>query len=135
MTMTAQFRLLSGIPVIPVPFGNIREIAGPASAGVRGLFILEGVIRPGQCHDFHMHPRQEEVIYVKSGQIEQWIGEEKRILGAGDAAYVPPGIVHGAFNDGNTDAILIAIFGPAVGDGAENVDMSQEAPWNTLRRR
>lgn len=133
--MTAQFRLAKAIPVFPLPFGHIREIAGPASAGARNLFILEGVIRPGQCHDFHMHPRQEEVIYVKSGEIEQWVGEEKRILGPGDAVYVPPGIVHGAFNDGNADAVLIAMFGPAAGEGAENVDMSQQAPWNTMRRR
>jgi hypothetical protein len=35
----------------------------------------------------------------------------------------------------STGAVLIAMFGPAIGDGSENVDMSQQAPWNTMRRR
>ena len=68
-----------------------------------------------------------------SGRIEQWIDREKRILGAGDSAFVPPGVVHASFNVGDTEAKIIAIFGPCVGDGFEMIDMAGEAPWSNLR--
>jgi hypothetical protein len=57
---------------------------------------------------------------------------EKRILGAGDAAFIPAGVVHATFNGGG-EAHLLVIFSPCVGDGFEVVDVSGEAPWNGLR--
>ena len=92
-------------------------------------------IVPGEGHDFHLHPQQEEVIYVVSGQIEQWIGELKRVLGPGDAVHVPLATVHGAFTTGDTEAMLLAIFGPVVGYGFETVEMAAESPWKDLRRK
>jgi quercetin dioxygenase-like cupin family protein len=135
LTMTShEFRLATEIPMVPVPFGSIRQIVIPATTGARNLVILEGIIQPGQGHDFHQHPRQEEVIYVKSGSIEQWVGKQKRILGPGDAVLIPPGTVHASFNAGSSDAALLAIFGPAIGDGFETVEMAEESPWRELRR-
>jgi quercetin dioxygenase-like cupin family protein len=133
MTAT-HFRLATEIPWFPIPFGKLRQVVMPADTGSRQLVLLEGVIRPGEGHDFHMHPQQEEVIYVVSGQIEQWIGKDKRVLGPGDAVHVPPTTVHGAFNTGTTEARLLAIFGPVIGDGFDTVDMAAESPWKDLRR-
>ena len=42
--------------------------------------------------------------------------------------------VHASFNVGDGEAKILAIFGPAVGDGFETVDVSAEAPWNAMRR-
>jgi quercetin dioxygenase-like cupin family protein len=134
MTVT-HFRLASEIPWIPIPFGKLRQIVMPADTGARNLIILEGVVRPGEGHDFHQHPRQEEVIYVKSGRIEQWIGQEMRVLEPGDAVVVPPGTVHASFNAGSTEATLLAIFGPAIGEGFETIEMAAESPWKDLRRK
>jgi oxalate decarboxylase/phosphoglucose isomerase-like protein (cupin superfamily) len=88
---------------------------------------------PGKGHSFHKHPGQEEVMYVVSGKVEQWIDKKKRVLGAGDSAFLPPGVVHASFNAGDTDARVMAIFSPCVGDGFEMVDMAGESPWNSLR--
>jgi quercetin dioxygenase-like cupin family protein len=135
LTMTShEFRLAAEIPMMPVPFGSIRQIVVPATTGARNLVILEGIVQPGQGHDFHQHPHQEEVIYVKSGSIEQWVGKQKRILAPGDAVHIPPGTVHASFNAGSSDAALLAIFGPAIGDGFETVEMAEESPWRELRR-
>jgi hypothetical protein len=48
--------------------------------------------------------------------------------------FVPPGVVHGAFNAGQDEARVLPILGPSVGGmGIEIVDGSGEAPWNRLR--
>jgi quercetin dioxygenase-like cupin family protein len=72
-------------------------------------------------------------MYVVSGKVEQWVDRKKRILGAGDAAFIPAGVVHGTFNIGDDEARLMVIFGPCVGDGFEAIDVSGEAPWRGLK--
>ena len=66
------------------------------------------------------------------GQIEQWLDKEKQILRAGDSVFIPPGVVHAAFNVGDNEAKALAIFGPCVGDGIETIDVFNQAPWNSL---
>ena len=52
---------------------------------------------------------------------------EKRILGGGNAAFVAAGIVHAAFNTlAKSDARLLVIFSPCIGDSFEAVDVSGE---------
>jgi len=47
---------------------------------------------------------------------------------------MPTGVMHATFNVSIEDARVIAILGPCVGEiGAEQVDVSDEAPWNGLR--
>jgi quercetin dioxygenase-like cupin family protein len=73
------------------------------------------------------------VVYVVSGRIEQWVGREKRILGPGDSAFLPAGVVHASHNASDGPSRLLAIFGPCVGDGFTTVELAAEPPWNTLR--
>jgi quercetin dioxygenase-like cupin family protein len=70
---------------------------------------------------------------VADGRIEQWIDREKRILGAGDAIFIAAGTVHATFNVGDSDARVVVIFGPCLGNGFEAVDVSGEVPWRGLR--
>ena len=74
-------------------------------------------LAPGQAHAFHRHPAQEEVIYVLSGTVEQWVDRDMRVLGPGDACFIPAGMVHASFHAGDGDARILAIFGPSVGSG------------------
>ena len=131
--MSSQFRMREHIAPDHAPWGSSRWVSHPASTGARQLAALDASIAPGQGHDFHKHPAQEEVLCVIEGQIEQWIDREKRILGAGDAIFIAPGTVHATFNVGKTDARVVVIFSPCVGDGFEAVDVSGEAPWRGLR--
>jgi hypothetical protein len=79
-------------------------------------------------------PNQEELLYVISGRIEQWVDQEMQILGPGDSSFIPAGVVHASFNAGTDEAKVLAILGPCVGDaGIEQGDMSGKAPWNGLR--
>jgi quercetin dioxygenase-like cupin family protein len=95
---------------------------------------IEATFLPGKCHDFHLHPGQEEVIYVIEGTIEQWIEHDKRMLTAGDSVVIPADAVHASFNDGTEAAKILAILSPAVGeDGYGLLDVAGDEPWASLR--
>jgi quercetin dioxygenase-like cupin family protein len=132
--MPHKFILQADVQPTVMDFGHLSFLSHPSSTGAKHLTILSVSVRPGQGHDFHYHPTQEEVIHVLAGTVEVWVERERRILGAGDSVFVPPGVVHGAFNAGAEEARVLPILGPSVGDmGIEIVDMSGEEPWNTLR--
>jgi quercetin dioxygenase-like cupin family protein len=130
---SAQFIIADDIETMAVPFGSVRRLVHPGGMQAEQLVILEGSVKPGQGHDFHKHPGQEEVIYVLSGKIEQWLEKEKRILGPGDSVFIPAGVVHASFNAGTDDARILAIFGPSVGEGFETIEMADTSPWKDLR--
>ena len=115
-------------------WGELRWLSHPPSTGARHLTVIDVTLAPGKGHDFHRHPDQEEVIHVVAGEVEQWVDREKRVLYAGDSAFIPAGVVHASFNVGEGDAKVLAILGPCVGEiGYELVAVAGEAPWNTLR--
>jgi quercetin dioxygenase-like cupin family protein len=75
------------------------------------------------------------VILVVTGEVEQWVDRDKRILRPGDCAFIPAGVVHASFNTGENPAKIIAILGPCVGPiDYELVDAANDAPWRTLRK-
>jgi quercetin dioxygenase-like cupin family protein len=115
-------------------WGQLGWVSRPETTGAEQLVVLDVVLTPGGCHDFHKHPDQEEVLFLVSGTIEQWVGEEKQMLSAGDAAFIPKDTVHASFNDGAEGARLLAILGPCVGEaGYALVDVSSEEPWASKR--
>ena len=116
-------------------WGTLGWMSHPPLTGNKQLTVIDVELTPGNGHDFHKHPDQEEVIYVISGKVEQWLEQEKQILGPGDAAFIDAGVVHASFNVGEENAKLLAILGPCVGDiGYEIVVVADQAPWNSLRK-
>ena len=80
------------------------------------------------------HPRQDEVIVVVEGEIEQWLGQESRRLKPGDAVVIPADMVHASFNVSPGTARITVILGPCDGPiGYEVVDVFAEQPWASLR--
>lgn len=131
--MDGKFRLGEEVETQDVGFATLRMMCHPAATGARQLLMVDATFDSGQGHNFHQHPNQEEIIYVLSGRIEQWIDKERRVLGPGDAAFLPAGTVHASFNVGDGEARLLAVFGPCIGAGFETIDLAEEAPWNALR--
>ena len=132
--MTGTFMMSADTPPVEEPWGKLRWMSHPPSTNAGQLTVIEVNITPGNGHDFHKHPDQEEVIYCISGMVEQWLDRDHRILGPGDSVFIGADVVHASFNVGDTDAKLLAILGPCVGDeGYELVDVAQEAPWKDLR--
>jgi quercetin dioxygenase-like cupin family protein len=132
--MQGKFTVARDVEPETLDWGQLRWLSNPPATGARQLTVIDVTLAPGKGHDFHCHPDQEEVLYIVAGEVEQWVDREKRVLTAGDSAFVPAGMVHASFNVGDGDAKIVAILGPCVGDiGYELVDVSGEAPWNGLR--
>ena len=91
-------------------------------------------MEPGRAHMFHTHPNREEILYVISGQAEQWVGREHRILGPGDMALVQKGEVHGTYNPFAQPLVFLAILAPSEAAEPALVDVSKEEPWASIRK-
>ena len=52
----------------------------------------------------HMHPTQDEFIYVLSGRFDLWLNGKELVAEAGDLVRMPRGLPHGIFNKSDTDA-------------------------------
>lgn len=105
----------------------------PEITNAKDLQICRAVLPAGEGHNFHHHPELEEVIYVLEGEVEQWVGEEKQILKPGEVAHMGAGVVHATFNVSDRDAVILAILSPGSQEGPFLVDVSEEAPWASLR--
>ena len=131
--MAGAFRPAAELARESTPVGEQATVTGPAQ-GLQRITSIEARFDPGGSHAFHAHPNQEEVIYVISGRIEQWIDRERRELSAGDAVAIDAGTVHATFNDGDEPATILAILSPCVGDtGYEVVELADQEPWRSLR--
>jgi quercetin dioxygenase-like cupin family protein len=56
---------------------------------------------------------QEEVYFIVEGTCEMCLGEERRVVTTGQAAFIPPGVFHQLTNIGDTPARMIYVYGPA----------------------
>src|SRR5882724_3568732 len=102
--------------------------------GSKHLVIMDVTLEPGEGHDFHRHPGQEEMIIVKQGGITQYLEREPAQLGPGDSVFIAEGVVHASFNDGTVTAELQVVIGPSLGDEGYGLeDVSGEEPWASLR--
>ena len=132
--MTRTFTDSSEARCEQVPWGTLAWFSSPDSTGTKNLVVVEVRFDPDRVHNFHKHPNQEEVIYVLEGEIEQWVGTEKRRLRAGDSAFIGKNEVHASFNVSDRVAKILAILGPSIGqDGYELVDVAEEEPWVSMR--
>jgi quercetin dioxygenase-like cupin family protein len=103
--------------------------------GSKQLVIMDVTLEPGEGHNFHRHPGQEEMIIVKEGEITQYVEQNSTSLGVGDSVYLDEGVIHASFNDGGTTAHLQVVIGPSLGGetGYGLEDVSGEEPWASLR--
>lgn len=133
--MNGKFLFAEDVPVDTADWGQMGWISRPQETESKHITQLLVVLEPGCGHNFHLHPRQEEIIYVLEGEIEQWLETEKRTLKKGDAVFIGMGTVHGSFNVAADTARLLVVLAPSVTEGGyELVDVSGEAPWNGLRK-
>jgi quercetin dioxygenase-like cupin family protein len=115
------------------PWGPHDWLCRPELTEAEDLLLVRVHMPPGQAHKFHRHPEMEEIIYVLSGQCEQWVDREKKVLTAGQVAHIPKDVIHGSYNAGDDLLEFLAILSPAKCDGPVLIDMSEEEPWKSLR--
>ena len=108
-------------------------LSKPGVTEAEQLVLVRVYMPPGEGHQFHRHPEQEEIIYVIAGTAEQWVEEERRMLGPGEIAHIPRDVVHATFNGGDSTLEFLAILSPAHHVGPFAVDVFDEEPWRSLR--
>jgi quercetin dioxygenase-like cupin family protein len=115
-------------------WGVAGWVSRPELTGSRTMCVMDVTLQPGAGHPFHRHPDQEEIIWVREGRIEQWLKQESKELGPGDAVYIDKDVVHGSFTLGDEPAKLTVILSPTAGEGGyEVIDVFEEEPWASLR--
>lgn len=120
------------------PWGDMEWLCRPDIVAADKLLTVRVTMPPHHSHPFHIHPHREELIYVISGQAEQWVDQEHQNLNAGDTAHIPSGRVHGTYNPHNEPLVFLAILSPANlpeahATAEDPQDVSTESPWSTLR--
>lgn len=119
--------------VVESPWGPHEWLSRPGLTQADKLLLVRVRMPPKRAHQFHKHPEMEEIIYVISGLAEQWVDRQQRLLGPGESAHIPPNVVHGTYNAGDTDLVFLAILSPATSTGPALVDVHKEEPWRSLK--
>jgi len=112
-----------------LPWGPHEWLVRPDLTEGRDLLLVRVTMPPGEAHQFHRHPHQEEALYYLEGRAEQWVGEERRVVSAGEAVHVPVNEVHGTYNVFDEPCVFLAILSPGVHDGPGLVDVCRDEPW------
>jgi quercetin dioxygenase-like cupin family protein len=107
------------------------------ATGAKQIVVMDVKLEPGEGHDFHRHPGQEEMIIVKRGRITQYLERDSTELGPEDSVFIEEDLVHASFNESDEPAVLQVIIAPSLreGTGYGLVDVSAEEPWASVRSR
>jgi quercetin dioxygenase-like cupin family protein len=127
--------------IVPFADAEVEQLPGkthfwhckPGMVADTNLMFVRAQLPPGEAHRFHFHPNMEEILYILSGTAEQWIEKEKRVMKAGDAIYLPVGMVHGTYNIGAETLDFLAVLSPAKSEGPVTVEVSEQEPWKSLK--
>jgi quercetin dioxygenase-like cupin family protein len=118
-----------------LPWGPHEWLARAGLVQAEKLQLVRVTMPPHRAHRFHRHPALEELLYVVSGRLRQFVGRESRVLAAGEIAHVPTDEVHGSYNVFDEPATFLAVLSPAVFEGPALIDVSSEEPWRSLEPR
>jgi quercetin dioxygenase-like cupin family protein len=130
--MTNRFITKTEVEHADFPWCHVEWMSNAALTGAQQLLLVRAEFPPGEQHNFHLHPAREEIIYVLEGTAEQWVGQEKRLLGPGEMAHIPAGLAHATKNVGSVPLKFLAILAPSDAEGDFTVDVFDEAPWCSL---
>ena len=107
---------------------DLSQIEGRRYPARRRTQNLAGGVAPIQAKNFSMgnvtlapkggqvpwhNQEQEEIYFIVEGEGEMCLGEDRRAVKAGQAAYIPSGVFHQLTNTGSTPMRMIYVYGPS----------------------
>jgi len=104
MPVISGFGVLSGLSWEPINDKIERRVL----AGSQGM-IVWWKIKVGAHAAAHKHPH-EQIVWMIKGKMDFRIGNERRLMGAGDIAVIPGGTEHEGFFPEDTE--VVDIFSP-----------------------
>ena len=115
---TKEFWIDTETPWEDVGGGINRQVMGHDGK----IMLVKAKFEEGAIGQMHKH-YHSQVTYVTHGEFEMTIGEEVRMIKAGDSFYIPPHVMHGCVC--KVPGMLIDVFSPAREDflGHEQLDL------------
>ena len=112
------------VPTEPWRPGVQTRMLISALNGSSQLCMFEQWVAPGNGAPTHSHP-VEEVLTVREGEAEMWLGDERGIVKAGQSLIAPAGRMHGFRNSGavtlHIHAVLASPIFEALPEGAADM--------------
>lgn len=97
---------------------------GPENAGAKNATLGLAIFPPGSSPPGHVHPLEEEIIYIVSGHGELVTPIGKAALSPGVSVYIPPGVHHATISHGPEALQLVSVFSPPVVPGSYEASKS-----------
>lgn len=91
---------------------------GPEINGAQNITVGFSVFPAGSSPKGHVHPTQEEVIYIISGNGELVTPEGTAVLEPGTVVYIPIGLHHQTLSHGPGPLEMVTSFSPPVIPGS-----------------
>jgi quercetin dioxygenase-like cupin family protein len=88
-----------------VAWGLTKELVNPQTVGAKKVKVKITEWLPGHVHKKHIHPDQEEVIFVLSGKGMAETEAERREIGPGTVLFVGAGETHTTWNLSDTESL------------------------------
>ena len=74
-------------------------------------FLAIANLAPGKEIEAHVDP-MEEIYFIVSGSGEMRLDAERRLVGPGDAIWIPVGSTHALVNDGDQECTILVVASP-----------------------
>jgi len=91
---------------------------GPETTGAENMTVGWATFPPGAAPEGHVHPTQEEIIYIIKGNGELVTPEGTAKLEPGTAVYIPVGLFHATVSHGPEPLEMVTSFSPPVVPGS-----------------
>ena len=88
-----------------VAWGRTKELVAPRTVGAKKIKVKITEYLPGHAHKKHVHPDQEEVIFVLSGKDMAETEDGKTEIGPGSVVFIGAGASHTTWNLGKTESL------------------------------
>ncbi len=92
---------------------EIRPLIDRTTSNIERCSLAEEVLPPGRAVASHYHLETEEIYYILQGRGEMIINGERRVIGAGDAVFIPRGMTHSLVNSSTEAMTILLVCGPA----------------------
>lgn len=102
-------------------------LIGPLNSEAKNLTFGIAVFAPGSKPGFHVHIKEEEVIYIIEGSGKLvFQGGQEIVLEPGTAVLIPPGVEHSIIAGDDKPLEMIAVFSPPVIPGSYDREQNKK---------
>ena len=108
----------SEVPAKKLPGRDHKMIISPTSLGSKRMCFGIAIFPPESHAPSHIHPGEEEIIYILSGYGQIFFDGEPEDVRQGTCVYIPEKTEHSIKNDSKEPMKLAYVFSPPVVQGS-----------------